>query len=80
MEGKLCDQVVSILIDYVSNYSYVSPGLVDKCALSKEVHVESWLVQFTTRTKKKVHHWVRACAFELNGMPTSTHLNVFPFS
>ena len=29
-------------------------------------------------TKKIVHHWVRACAFELNGMPTSTHVNVLP--
>ena len=25
-----------------------------------------------------VHHWVRACAFELKGMPTSSHLNVLP--
>jgi len=42
------------------------------------VNVESWLVQLDTGTKKHVHHWVRTCAFELNGMPTTTHLNVFP--
>ena len=29
-------------------------------------------------TKKIVHHWVRACEIDLNGMPTSTHLNVLP--
>jgi len=29
MEGKLCDQVVSILIDLGSNYSYISPNLVE---------------------------------------------------
>ena len=29
-------------------------------------------------TKKSVHHWVRAYAFELNGMSTSSHLNVLP--
>jgi len=29
-------------------------------------------------TKKRFHHWVRACAFELNGMLTTTHLNVLP--
>ena len=29
-------------------------------------------------TKKRVHHWVRACAFDLNGMPTEAHLNVLP--
>jgi len=44
MDGKLCDQVVSILIDHESNYSYVSANLVDKCGLNKEVHAESWLV------------------------------------
>jgi len=38
MDGKLCDQVVSILIDYEYNYSYINPDLVDKCGLRKEVH------------------------------------------
>eukprot|EP00253_Pinus_taeda_P032735 PITA_32735 len=28
--------------------------------------------------KKRVHHWVISCAFELNGMSTLAHLNVFP--
>jgi len=35
MEGKLCGQVVSILIGLGSNYSYVNPNLVDKCGLRK---------------------------------------------
>lgn len=78
MEGKLCDQVISILIDFRSNYSYISPDLVDKCCLNKEVHAESWFVQLVIGTKRKVHHWVRSYAFDLNGMPTSTHLNVLP--
>ena len=30
MDGKISDQVISILIDLGSNYSYVSPDLVDK--------------------------------------------------
>ena len=37
-DGKLCDQVVSILNDPRFNYSYISPNLVDKCGLRKEVH------------------------------------------
>lgn len=78
MDGKLCDQVISILIDLGSNYSYVSPDLVDNCGLNKELHVESWFVQLATGTKKLVHHWVIACAFDLNGMPTTTQLNVLP--
>jgi len=44
MDGKLCDQFVSILIDPGSNYNYVSSDLVDKCVLNKEVQVEFWLV------------------------------------
>ena len=78
MDGKLCDQVISILIDTGSNYSCVSPNLVDKCGLSKELHAQSWLVKLAMGTKKRVHHWVRACAFDLNGMLTTTHLNVLP--
>ena len=42
------------------------------------MHAESWLLQLATRTKKIVHHWVRYFALEMNGMPTSTHLNVIP--
>jgi len=35
MDGKLCDQVVSILIDPRFNSSYINPDLVDKCGLRK---------------------------------------------
>jgi len=56
MDGKICDQVVSILIDPGSNYSYVNLDLMDKFVLRKKVHAESWLMQLATCTKKKVHH------------------------
>lgn len=55
---------------------YASPDLVDKCGLNKESHVKSWLVQLSTGTKKRVHHWVRACTFYLYDMHTTTNLNV----
>ena len=64
--------------DPVSNYGYVNPDMVDKFGLRKEVHAESLLVQLAIGTKKRVHHWERACAFKLNGMPTTTHLNAPP--
>ena len=35
MDDRLCDQVVSILFDPRSNYSYINLGLVDKCGLRK---------------------------------------------
>ena len=41
MDGKLCDQVVSILIDPRSNYSYINPDLVDKCGLRKGIPAEA---------------------------------------
>lgn len=78
MDHKICDQAISILIDRGANYSYVSPDLVDECGFSKELHAESWLMQLAIGTKKRVHYWVRACAFDLNGMSTATHLNVLP--
>jgi len=52
MEGKLCNQVVSILIDPRYSYSYISPDLVDKSGLNKEVHAYFWLVKLATSTKK----------------------------
>lgn len=44
MDGKLCNQVISIFFYHVSNYNYVSLELVDKCGLIKEIHAEYWLV------------------------------------
>ena len=44
MDGNICDQVISNLIDPRSNYSYVSLDLVDKCGLNKVLHAEYWLV------------------------------------
>ena len=76
MDDNICDQIISILIYPKTNYIYVNPNLVDKCGLRKKVHAKYWLVQLDTGTKKRVNHWVRACAFELNGMPRSTHLNI----
>ena len=35
-------------------------------------------MQLATITKKSVHHWVRSCVFEMNGVPTTTHLNLLP--
>ena len=70
MDSKLCDQVVSILIDPGFNYSYVNPDLVDKCCLNKKVYAKSWLVQLAIGTKKRVHHWIRDCGFDLNDMNT----------
>lgn len=45
MEGKIHDTFFSILIDPRYNYSYISPSLVDKCCLNKEVHANfGWCI------------------------------------
>jgi len=44
------------------------------------VHATSWLVQLTTCKKKRFNHWVRAYAYEFNGMPTTAHLNMLPLA
>ena len=41
IDGKLCHQVISILIDPRSNYIYVSHNLADQCGLNKELHADS---------------------------------------
>lgn len=35
-------------------------------------------MQLATSTKKRVHYWVRTCAFELNGMLALAHPNLLP--
>lgn len=48
MEGNICDQFGSILIDQGSNYNYIKAELVDQWFLDKELHAGSWLVQLAT--------------------------------
>jgi len=35
-------------------------------------------MKLATGSKKRVYDWVRACAFDMNGMHTSPHLNALP--
>lgn len=43
-EGKILDQVVSILIDLRATLSYISPEIVEQCKLHIEKFKNSWLV------------------------------------
>lgn len=43
-----------------------------------EVQAEYWLVELSIGTKKRVHHWVRACALDLNGIHALAYLNILP--
>ena len=61
--GKIVEKSISILIDPGSTHNYISPRVVEVCALRKVKHRKSWLVQLATGTKRKVNevvenvHW-----------------------
>ena len=52
--GKIVEQSISILIELGSTHIYITPRVVDICALKKVKHRKSWLVQLATGTKRKV--------------------------
>jgi hypothetical protein len=78
MEGMIVNHLVSILIDLGSNLSYVAPQTVDKCKLQPVRHVNPWLVQLATGTKRKVAKVIPACQFIMDGLSTQATLNILP--
>jgi hypothetical protein len=54
MEGIIAKQLVYILIDPRYNLSYVSPQVVEACALQRKKHAKVCLVQLATGNKRKV--------------------------
>jgi hypothetical protein len=78
LEGMIDNHLISILIDPGFNFTYVAPHTIDKCKLQPIRHVKPWLVQLSTRTKRKVAEVIPACQFILSGLPTQETLNVLP--
>ena len=66
------------MIDLESTHSYVSPKVVESCSLGKVKHNKSWLVQLSTRTKRKLSEFVIDFPTWLNGILTKENLNVLP--
>jgi hypothetical protein len=40
--------------------------------------MRAWLVQLSTRTKRKVVELIEACPIEVNGLQTQATLNILP--
>jgi hypothetical protein len=78
MECMVTNHLISILIDIGSNLSYISPQIVETCKLKQAKHTKPWLVQLTTRTKRKVARVITACSTIMNGFPTQATLNILP--
>jgi hypothetical protein len=78
MEGMIANHLLSILIDPISNLSYVAPQAVDKCKLQPHKHIKPWLIQLATGTKRKIMEVVPACQFTVDGLPTQDNINILP--
>jgi len=78
LKGIISKQPISILIDPGSNLRYISPQVVEMCALQKRKHAKSWSDQLATRTKRKVSEIIEACLFEMNGLHAQEALNLLP--
>jgi hypothetical protein len=68
----------SIMIDHVSNLSYISPQTLEKGKLYQERHAKPWLVQLAIRTKRKLTKVITTCQIIMNGMSIQATLNIFP--
>ena len=64
------------MINPGSFHSYINLRVVDICAFKKVKHNKSWLVQLTTRTKRKVSEVIEKCPLSMNGLVTCVDLSV----
>jgi hypothetical protein len=78
MEGIISKQLVSILIDPRSNFSYISPQVVEACSLHRRKHAKAWFLQLSTRTKRKVVEVIEAYPFEISELSMRVSLNILP--
>jgi hypothetical protein len=76
VEGKIINHPISILIDSSTIHCYIDPNIVDKLHLEKSKLGKASLVQLATGTKRRIHDMVRSCSISLNGVYTSTNLNI----
>jgi hypothetical protein len=57
--GMINNQTIDILIDSGASYSYIDPEMVESLHFPRIKHGKSWLVQLTTRAKRKVNEMVK---------------------
>jgi hypothetical protein len=76
VEGKIINNLVSILIDSVASHCYIDPKIVHILHLEKSKRGKASLVQLATGTKRRIHDMVKSCSISLNGMNTSIDINI----
>ena len=70
------NRFVSILIVLRFNFRYISPKVIQKCALLRKTHEKSCLAQLPMGAKRWVMDLVELCPMELSDMSTTTSLNL----
>jgi hypothetical protein len=74
VEGKIDNQPITILIDYVDSHSPIDPNLVERFKLKRCKHEMYWLIQLAIGTKKKIDALVRDYPMNMNGVNTKVDL------
>ena len=59
VERNISNTIISILIDFRSSLSYISPQIIEKCKSHKDKQKKRWLVQLATGTKRKIKELVK---------------------
>jgi hypothetical protein len=78
VEGKISIQPVVILIDSEAIHSYIVPDIVVIFHLKRENLEKSWLVQLSTRAKKRINDIVRSYPINLKEVNTIAYMNIIP--
>jgi hypothetical protein len=78
VESKINDQPIVILIESGASHIYPDPNMVERFHLLRSKFGKSWLVQLSTREKRKISEVVKVCPMEMNGLHTKPDLKIIP--
>jgi hypothetical protein len=78
VEGKIDKKPITILIESGASHSYINSNIVEIFHLQRSKHNKSWLVQLTTRAKRKINELVKDCLIDMNGLNTKVDVNIIP--
>jgi hypothetical protein len=78
VEIKINNEPIAISIDYGASHSYINSKIVEIFRMQRSKHNKSWLVQLTTRAKRKINELVKYCPIDMNGLNTKVDINIIP--
>jgi hypothetical protein len=78
VDGKIINQLVSILIDLGESHCCIDPKVVDILHLEKIKLEKSSLVKLATGTKIRINEIVRGCPINMNGVNVVYDMNIVP--